>query len=123
MSKQVPRLPPSTGFFGYFTQPAVVSLVGGSWLVSKSRDGKKQKTKNVFHCAESPFKIVETPGEVGTFRVPSWGNPMIPIDWDIRREGRQWSQEEFDQRLYQAQERIEFVNGIFAGDRERFNYH
>jgi hypothetical protein len=44
---------------------------------------------------------------------------MKSIDWDIRREGRQWSHDEFDQRLYQAPEKIEFVNGIFASDRER----
>jgi hypothetical protein len=42
-----------------------------------------------------------------------------PINWDIRREGRQWSHDEFDQRIYQAPEKIEFVNGIFASDRER----
>jgi hypothetical protein len=52
-------------------------------------------------------------------RSPSWRKMMKPIDWDIRREGRQWSHEEFDQRLYQAPEKIEFVNGIFASDRER----
>jgi hypothetical protein len=44
---------------------------------------------------------------------------MKPIDWDIRREGRRWSHEEFDQRTYQAPEKIEYVNGIFASDRER----
>jgi hypothetical protein len=44
---------------------------------------------------------------------------MKPIDWDIRREGRRWSHEEFDQRLCQAPEKIEFVDGIFASDRER----
>jgi hypothetical protein len=44
---------------------------------------------------------------------------MKPIDWDIRREGRRWSHEEFDQRIYQAPEKIEFVNGIFASDRQR----
>jgi hypothetical protein len=44
---------------------------------------------------------------------------MKPIDWDIRREGRRWSHEEFDQRIYQAPEKIEFVRGIFASDRER----
>jgi hypothetical protein len=32
---------------------------------------------------------------------------MKPIDWDIRREGRLWSDDEFDQRLYQAPEKIE----------------
>jgi hypothetical protein len=46
---------------------------------------------------------------------------LKPIEWDIRREGRRWSHEEFDQRLYQAPEKIEFVNGIFARERERFN--
>ena len=42
---------------------------------------------------------------------------MKPIDWDIRREGRRWSHEEFDQRTYQAPEKIEYVGGIFASDR------
>jgi hypothetical protein len=46
---------------------------------------------------------------------------MEPIDWDIRREGRRWSHEEFDQRLYQAPEKIEFVDGIFGSERERLN--
>ena len=46
---------------------------------------------------------------------------MKPIDWDIQREGRQWSHEEFDQRIYQAPEKIEFVDGIFASERERLN--
>ncbi len=44
---------------------------------------------------------------------------MKPIDWDIRREGRRWSHEEFDQRTYQAPEKIEFVDGIFASEQER----
>jgi hypothetical protein len=44
---------------------------------------------------------------------------MKPIEWDIRRVGRRWSNEEFDQRIYQAPEKIEYVNGIFASDRER----
>jgi hypothetical protein len=42
-----------------------------------------------------------------------------PPDWDIRREGRRWTKEELDYRLYQAPEKIEFVRGIFASDRER----
>ncbi len=42
---------------------------------------------------------------------------MKPIKWDIRREGRQWSNEEFDQRLDQSFEKIEFVGGIFASER------
>jgi hypothetical protein len=46
---------------------------------------------------------------------------MKPIDWDIRREGRPWSHDEFDQRIYEAPETIEFVDGIFASDRERLN--
>jgi hypothetical protein len=44
---------------------------------------------------------------------------MKPIDWDIRRKGRLWSHEEFDERISQAPEKIEFVDGIFASDRER----
>jgi len=44
---------------------------------------------------------------------------MKPIDWDIRRKGRLWSHEEFDQRIYQAPEKIEYVDGIFGSDRER----
>ncbi|MGO9469712.1 MAG: hypothetical protein ACLQIB_15280 [Isosphaeraceae bacterium] len=44
---------------------------------------------------------------------------MEPIDWDIRRDGRRWSNEEFDHRIYQAPEKIEYVGGIFASDRER----
>jgi hypothetical protein len=46
---------------------------------------------------------------------------MKPIEWDIRREGRRWSHEEFDQRIYQAPEKIEFAGGILDSDRERFN--
>ena len=46
---------------------------------------------------------------------------MKPIEWDIRREGRRWSHEEFDQRIDQAPEKIEYVDGIFASDRERLN--
>ena len=44
---------------------------------------------------------------------------MKPIDWDIGREGRLWSDEEFEERIGQAPEKIEYVNGIFAGHRER----
>jgi len=46
---------------------------------------------------------------------------MRAPDWDIRREGRRWSHEEFDQRIYQAPEKIEFVDGIFASEQERLN--
>jgi hypothetical protein len=44
---------------------------------------------------------------------------MEPIDWDIRRERRRWSHAEFDQRVDQVSEKIQFVNGIFASDRQR----
>jgi hypothetical protein len=40
--------------------------------------------------------------------------------WDIRREGRLWSHEEFDERIYQAPEKIEYVDGIFSSNHERF---
>ena len=44
---------------------------------------------------------------------------MQAFDWDIRREGRKWTREESERRLYQAPNKIEFVGGIFASDRER----
>ncbi|MGP0069287.1 MAG: hypothetical protein ACLQGP_37510 [Isosphaeraceae bacterium] len=44
---------------------------------------------------------------------------MKPIKWDIRREGRRWSHEEFDQRTSQAPEKIEYVDGIFGSARQR----
>ncbi len=39
---------------------------------------------------------------------------------DIRRQGRRWTREESECRMREAPEKIEFVGGIFAGDRERF---
>ena len=42
-----------------------------------------------------------------------------PTDWDIRREGREWRGEEFDKRIYQAPEKIEFKGGIFIYEDER----
>ena len=42
-----------------------------------------------------------------------------PEDWNIRREGRNWAGEEFEKRIYQAPEKIEFVGGIFTNERER----
>jgi hypothetical protein len=44
---------------------------------------------------------------------------MSKIDWDIRREGRKWTREEWERRVYQAPEKIEYAGGIFASDRER----
>jgi hypothetical protein len=44
---------------------------------------------------------------------------MTPPDWDIRREGRRWTRDVSKHRLYQAPEKIEFVAGIFASERER----
>jgi hypothetical protein len=46
--------------------------------------------------------------------VSSWSNPMIASDWDIRREGRRWSDKEFDQRIVQAPEKI-WRRGNVAG--------
>ena len=42
-----------------------------------------------------------------------------PAEWDIRREGRVWSHEEFNRRIYQAPEKIEFTGGIFTYEDER----
>ncbi len=42
-----------------------------------------------------------------------------PAEWKIGREGRQWRDEEFDKRIYQAPEKIEYRGGIFYYDHER----
>ena len=44
---------------------------------------------------------------------------MNENEWDIRREGREWTGEEFDRRIYQAPEKIEFAGGIFTSEEER----
>ncbi len=44
---------------------------------------------------------------------------MTEERWEIRRQGRRWTHEEFERRLYEAPEKIEFVGGIFASERER----
>ncbi|MHB1424657.1 MAG: hypothetical protein ACYC3I_15925 [Gemmataceae bacterium] len=44
---------------------------------------------------------------------------MTQEKWDIRREGRLWTREESERRMYQAPEEIEFVGGIFAGEKQR----
>ena len=40
-------------------------------------------------------------------------------EWDIHREGRVWSHEEFERRIYQAPEKIEYTGGIFTYEDER----
>jgi hypothetical protein len=45
---------------------------------------------------------------------------MTQERWDIRREGRRWSSDESENRMRTAPNKIEFVGGIFASDRERF---
>ncbi len=46
---------------------------------------------------------------------------MKPINWDIRRKGRLWSHEEFDERISQAPEKIEFANRhAFWGNGRRY---
>jgi hypothetical protein len=42
-----------------------------------------------------------------------------PAEWNIGREGREWRGEEFEKRIYQAPEKIEFVGGIFTDEGER----
>ena len=42
-----------------------------------------------------------------------------PNEWDIRREGRVWSHEEFERRIYQAPEKIEYKGGIFVYEEDR----
>jgi hypothetical protein len=40
-------------------------------------------------------------------------------EWKIEREGRVWSHEEFERRIYQAPEKIEYTGGIFTYEDER----
>jgi hypothetical protein len=42
-----------------------------------------------------------------------------PAEWNIAREGREWTGEEFDKRIYQAPEKIEYKGGIFVYESER----
>ena len=42
-----------------------------------------------------------------------------PTEWDIHREGRVWGHEEFNRRIYQAPEKIEFKGGIFVYEDDR----
>ena len=42
-----------------------------------------------------------------------------PAEWKIEREGREWKGEEFNKRIYQAPEQIEYVAGIFVDEGER----
>ena len=44
---------------------------------------------------------------------------MTQDQWDIRREGRQWTHEEFERRIEQAPEKIEYTGGIFLNERQR----
>jgi hypothetical protein len=44
---------------------------------------------------------------------------MKSLEWDIRRGGRCWSHEEIDQRTAVVPEKIEYVDGIFASERQR----
>lgn len=47
------------------------------------------------------------------------GIPSVVPDWNIRREGRRWTGEEFERRIYQAPEKIEYTGGIFLNERQR----
>jgi len=42
-----------------------------------------------------------------------------PAEWKIEREGREWKGAEFDKRIDQAPEKIEYVGGIFINERQR----
>ena len=50
---------------------------------------------------------------------PDEAEDFDPKEWNIQREGRRWTGEEFDKRIYQAPEKIEFVGGIFNDERQR----
>jgi len=42
-----------------------------------------------------------------------------PAEWKIGREGREWRGEEFDKRIYQSPEKIEYKSDIFIDENER----
>ncbi|HEV7798450.1 MAG TPA: hypothetical protein VGO73_09855 [Pyrinomonadaceae bacterium] len=42
-----------------------------------------------------------------------------PAEWKIEREGREWKDEVFMRRIYQAPEKIEYVGGILVDEGER----
>ena len=42
-----------------------------------------------------------------------------PREWNIRRESRVWNHDEFERRIYQAPEKIEYTGGIFTYEDER----
>ncbi len=42
-----------------------------------------------------------------------------PAEWNIGREGREWRGEEFEKRIYQAPEKIEYKGGIFTNELDR----
>src|SRR5262245_277385 len=56
MSKQVPRFPPRTGFFGCFTQPAVVSVCPPAWIDAQRSSPKTSNAINVFILASIVFE-------------------------------------------------------------------
>src|SRR6516162_3806118 len=56
MSKQVPRYPPRTGFFGCFTQPAVVSVCPPAWIDAQRSSPKTSNAINVFILASILFE-------------------------------------------------------------------
>lgn len=43
---------------------------------------------------------------------------MNPGDWDIRRDGRAWSADEFDQRIELTPEKLEVWEGRLLWDEE-----
>ncbi|CAN5751628.1 MAG: hypothetical protein H0T77_01135 [Pyrinomonadaceae bacterium] len=40
-------------------------------------------------------------------------------EWKIEREGHEWKGDEFNKRIYQAPEKIEYVGAIFVDEGER----
>jgi hypothetical protein len=42
-----------------------------------------------------------------------------PTEWNIHREGRVWTHEEFIRRIEQAPEKIEYTGGIFTYEEDR----
>jgi hypothetical protein len=86
-----------------------------AWEVLEEVAGRTNATVGCWRKLAQAARLMQLPAnEAAAFRR---GN--LPADWDIRREGRQWTKEESGRRIHQAPEKIEFVGGIFANDRER----
>src|SRR5215813_9663116 len=89
MSKQVPRSPPSTGFLGCFTQPAVVSVCSPAWTGAQRSSPRTSNVIDAFMFASIVVCSILPPTILARFhhrrqrlRV---GQAVVCADLDQRR--------------------------------------